>query len=81
MNALQTDNPNKRQTLAGYTLLNASLRYQFYKQSSVFINVFNALNQQYRVSNFTGNKENPTHGFFGAPQMPLRIQGGFQLKL
>lgn len=81
MNAFETDTPTKRQTLEGYTLLNASLRYQFYKQSSVFINVFNALNQKYRVSNFSGNKENPSHAFFGAPQMPLRVQGGFQIKL
>ncbi|WP_299453073.1 TonB-dependent siderophore receptor [uncultured Microscilla sp.] len=81
MNAFQADNPTKRQTLDGYALLNVSLRYQLYKKSGIFINVFNALNQKYRVSNFSGNKDNPSHAFFGAPQLPLRIQGGLQVNL
>lgn len=80
-NAFDANDATKRQTIAGHTLLNATVRYKFYKESDVFISVYNALNQKYRIANFSGNKDNPSHAFSGAPQLPLRIQGGVMIKL
>lgn len=81
LNSFTQENPEKRQTLAGYALLNISFRYQFHTTSAAFVNVYNALNQRYRASNFFADQVNTTHVFFGAPQLPLRVQGGIQITL
>ncbi|HAS43850.1 MAG TPA: hypothetical protein DCS93_25435 [Microscillaceae bacterium] len=81
LNSFAQENPGKRQTLNGYALLNLSFRYQFLPSSAAFLNIYNALNQRYRASNFFADRDNITHVFFGAPQLPIRIQGGLQLTL
>lgn len=81
VNNLSLENPEKRQTMAGYTLLNIALRYQFHKASALFLNINNALNQKYRIANVTADKNQVNHSFFGAAQLPLRVQGGLQISL
>jgi len=65
------------QTIPGYALLTLSARYQFSKKLSVFINVTNALDQQYRSVgyNMDLSKKN-TELFYGQPEDPIRVMGG-----
>ncbi len=65
------------QTIPGYALLTLSARYQFSKKLSVFINVTNALNKQYRSVgyNMDLDKRN-TELFYGQPEDPIRVMGG-----
>jgi outer membrane receptor protein involved in Fe transport len=68
----------KRQTIAGYSLLNISMRYNLSKHSSVFCNVTNALNQRYRNVSFNMDlTKKETELYYGQPQDPIRIMGGF----
>jgi len=71
-------NPNARQTLDGYTMLNLSLKYKVYKATSVFVNVENALNLKYYNIASELNPNSP-EVLRGAPQSPIRIAGGLQL--
>lgn len=65
------------QTIPGYALLNLSARYQFSKKFSVFINVTNALNQQYRSVGYNMDLTNKnTELFYGQPEDPIRVMGG-----
>ena len=68
----------KRQTIAGYTLLTISLRYAIEKRYAFFVNINNALNQDYRSvgPNMDLNKK-PTPTFYGQHEDPIRIMGGF----
>jgi outer membrane receptor for ferrienterochelin and colicin len=67
----------KRQTIAGYALLTVSLRYNIAKRYSVFINIHNALNQDYRsVGVDMDLKKNPIQTFYGQHEDPIRIMGG-----
>ncbi|MES1225992.1 MAG: TonB-dependent receptor, partial [Bacteroidota bacterium] len=66
----------KRQTLAGYTLLNVSVRYNIIKHLSVFVNVTNALNQKYRNVSFNMDLNKSTDALRGQPQDPIRVMGG-----
>jgi len=67
-----------RQTLAGYALLNISMRYNVTKHFSVFTNISNALNQHYRSVgyNMDLNKKD-TELLYGVHEDPIRIMGGF----
>jgi outer membrane receptor protein involved in Fe transport len=69
------------QTIAGYALLNFSLRYQFSNSFSVFTNVSNALNQHYRNVgyNMDLNKKD-TELFYGQPEDPIRFNFGLNYK-
>ena len=65
------------QTLAGYALLNISLRYNVTKQFSVFANITNALNEHYRSVGFNMDlKKNDTELFYGVHEDPIRVMGG-----
>jgi outer membrane receptor protein involved in Fe transport len=67
----------QRQTIDGYNLLNLSVRYNFSAQSSVFVNVSNALNQHYRAVSFNMDLDKkPTDTYYGNPQDPLRVMAG-----
>ncbi|MHB8207701.1 MAG: TonB-dependent receptor plug domain-containing protein [Mucilaginibacter sp.] len=65
------------QTISGYALLNLSARYAFSKRFSVFMNVSNALNQQYRSVGYGMDlTKKDTELFYGQPEDPIRIMGG-----
>jgi outer membrane receptor for ferrienterochelin and colicin len=67
----------KRQTIAGYALLTISLRYTLAKRFSVFANIHNALNQNYRsVGPDMDLNKRPTETFYGQHEDPIRIVGG-----
>ena len=68
----------KRQTIAGYELLNIALRYTISKQFSVFANVSNALNEHYRNVSFNMDlNKKDTELYYGQPQDPIRVMCGF----
>jgi outer membrane receptor protein involved in Fe transport len=68
----------RRQTLPGYALLNVSLRYNITKHASFFANVSNALNSRYRSVGFNMDLTNKNSAlFYGQPEDPIRIAGGF----
>jgi outer membrane receptor protein involved in Fe transport len=76
------DYASARQTIQGYTLLNAAVRYRLGKSFAVFCNVENALNQRYRnVGEFMDLKTENTPYFDGKPQNPLRVMGGISFTL
>lgn len=67
----------KRQTLAGYALLNLSTRYTIVKRFSVFANITNALNQHYRSVGFNMDlSKTNTELYYGQHEDPIRITGG-----
>jgi outer membrane receptor protein involved in Fe transport len=55
------------------------LRYAFYKNSGIYIQAENALNQRYRAVFEDTDLNNPYY-LKGTPQQPLRIQVGLQMK-
>ncbi|MEP7165302.1 MAG: TonB-dependent receptor [Ferruginibacter sp.] len=66
------------QTLAGYALLNISMRYNVTKRFAVFANIENALNQHYRSVGFNMDLDKKdTELFYGQQEDPIRIKGGF----
>lgn len=79
LQATEAKNPRQRQEVAGYFLLNGAIRYNVYKESWLFINVFNALDQRYRNISLNINKDSPYY-FAGMPQQPMRISAGIQVK-
>jgi outer membrane receptor protein involved in Fe transport len=67
----------KLQAIAGYALLNISMRYSISKQFTVFANVTNALNQHYRSVSFNMDlTKKDTELYYGQPQDPIRLMGG-----
>ncbi|HMJ46899.1 MAG TPA: TonB-dependent receptor [Ferruginibacter sp.] len=71
-----------RQKLAGYALLNISVRYNVSKRFSVFSNITNALNQQYKNVGFNMDlNKKDTELFYGQRQDPIRIMGGINFTL
>ncbi len=67
----------KRQTIAGYTLLNITMRYAFTGKFSVFANITNALNQHYKSVGYNMDLNNTnTELFYGQREDPIRIMGG-----
>jgi outer membrane cobalamin receptor len=73
------NNPRQRQEVEGYFLLNGAIRYNVYKESWLFINIFNALDQRYRNISLNIDKNSPYY-FAGMPQQPIRISTGIQIK-
>jgi outer membrane receptor protein involved in Fe transport len=68
------------QTIPGYALLNLSACYAFSKRFSVFVNVSNALNQQYRNVGYNMDlTKKDTELFYGQPEDPIRLMGGLNL--
>lgn len=84
--AFKPDDPTKRQTLNGYTLLNLAIRYQIAKNVNIFTNVKNALDIRYRGVNLGAAPETGAAGSAqaefakGSPQYPRRIMAGVQVK-
>lgn len=73
------ENPDKRQTLPGYTLLNISMGYKLGKVQ-IFANIMNALNATYKAVGIGMDLTNPGTGlFYGNYQDPIRINGGLRL--
>lgn len=70
----------RRQTIGGYALLNIALGYSITKRFSVFANIHNALNQDYRnVGADMDLSKRPTETFYGQHEDPIRIMGGLDL--
>jgi outer membrane receptor for ferrienterochelin and colicin len=69
----------RRQTIAGYTLLNLSLRYSIAKRVHVFANISNALNQRYRSVGYRMDLKKDDELFHGQPGDPIKITAGFNL--
>jgi outer membrane receptor protein involved in Fe transport len=75
------ENPDKRQTIPGYTLLNVALAYKLGKVQ-LFTNVMNALNTKYKAVGVGMDLNNPSTGlFYGNYQDPIRINGGLRFTL
>jgi outer membrane receptor for ferrienterochelin and colicin len=73
-----TSSTMKRQTIAGYALLTISLRYALSKKYVFFVNINNALNQDYRsVGPNMDLDDKQTQTFYGQHEDPIRILGGF----
>jgi outer membrane receptor for ferrienterochelin and colicin len=72
----------KRQTIAGYALLNISAGYSLTKKLSFFADIHNALNRHYRnVGADMDLNVKPTATFYGQHEDPLRIMGGIRFTL
>jgi outer membrane receptor for ferrienterochelin and colicin len=72
----------KRQTIAGYALLNISAGYNLTKKLSLFADIHNALNRHYRnVGADMDLNVKPTAIFYGQHEDPLRIMGGIRFTL
>lgn len=69
----------KRQTIAGYTLLNLSLRYSIIKKISAFANITNALNQRYRSVGYLMDISKDNDLFHGQPEDPIKIMAGLNV--
>lgn len=70
----------KRQTIAGYTLLNISARFAATEKISFFSIITNALNQEYKNVGFNMDLTNTnTDIFHGQRQDPVRIMAGCNL--
>ncbi len=77
---VKADIPDKRQTLKAYTLVNLSAQYKAMDMLSIFVNVSNLTNTDYRMPG-GGNPDdkNPVN-FRGMAGFPIRIVGGLHLK-
>lgn len=74
------ENPDKRQTYDGYALVNLAMQYHFNQHFTLFANVYNLLNQDYRVW-YRYDEHNPdTEYLHGIAQRKLRINGGLRLR-
>jgi outer membrane cobalamin receptor len=69
-------NPDKRNTIKGYSLLNISAGYTVKDRATFFINVQNALNQRYMNSISWDSPETD-----GSLQDPMRVTTGVRLAL
>lgn len=82
----QRENGTARQNIDGYTLLNLHLNYRISNYFNVFIQGRNLLDQRYYSLNLGASPETALQGAAGAefangaPQNPLRIMAGFNLK-
>jgi outer membrane receptor protein involved in Fe transport len=72
-------NPNKRQRIPGYNLLNASVGYTWKNKATLFINVQNALDQRYRNPLLTDITDANAPIFNGSLQDPIRVFAGVRL--
>jgi len=77
-----TSNIVRRQTIAGYALLNISVRYQLSKQLAFSLTGTNVLDQRYKNVSFGMDlTRRPTELYNGQPQDPIRIMGTIHLAL
>jgi iron complex outermembrane receptor protein len=73
--------PYSRQTLPGYTLVNASASYLYKEKITFFVKAQNLLNQRYRLVIPTDVNNANELTFNGSLQDPLRIMAGFNISL
>lgn len=85
--AVSQNNENKRQRLQGYTLLNLHASYRWTNYFNVFVQIRNLLDQRYYSVNLGASPEATLSGAAaqaefanGAPQNPIRIMAGFNVK-
>ncbi|MFC2151707.1 TonB-dependent receptor plug domain-containing protein [Bacteroidota bacterium] len=84
--AIQENDETKYQTINGYQLVNLTATYNLKSGLKFFLIVKNLLNQKYRNVNIGAAPETYAGGSAsaefvnGAPQNPIRITGGFQLR-
>ena len=66
-----------RQTIPGYTLVNACFQYKLGRHITLQTSVSNLLNQQYKTSGWDMDyNHKPTELFYGADQDPVRVSVG-----
>lgn len=75
------DEPYNRQTLPGYTLVNASASWLFRDGITFFARAQNLLNQRYRLSIPVDLNDANAVTFKGSLQDPIRIMAGLTLSL
>ncbi|MCS6807860.1 MAG: TonB-dependent receptor [Bacteroidota bacterium] len=82
----QSQNPQRRQTIDGYTLVNLTARYTLLSWLEAFVRVDNVLDARYRVVADLTHPEAVTIPQYseieflrGTPQLPLRATVGVQL--
>jgi outer membrane receptor for ferrienterochelin and colicin len=73
--------PNKRQTLDSYTLVNASVSYTFKDKFTFFAKSENVLDERYRSTSPSDMNDPASSTFHGNLQDPLRIMAGLTIKL
>jgi outer membrane receptor protein involved in Fe transport len=85
--ARSQNDETKRQKLKGYTLLNLQANYNLTNYFTMFLQVRNLLDQRYTSVNLGASPEASLGGAAaqaefanGAPQNPIRIMGGFNVK-
>lgn len=76
---LDTNNPYKRKTISGYSLLNLSVGYTIMEKITFFINAQNALNEHYRNSLSWDPSDSNAPSFNGSFQNPLRVMTGIRV--
>ncbi len=79
LNALKPDS-KERQHLKGYYLLNLTLRYRFWKDNFLMVDVRNLTNNRYYAPSRTGDKLGG-YQLVGVPQWTRRIFLGLQMPL
>lgn len=74
-------NPDKRQTISGYSLLNGSAGYTLKNKLNFFVTIENALDQRYRNPLPSNLNDTNVPAFAASFQDPLRVMGGIRLSL
>ena len=84
--AFSINNPEERQTIAGFALLNVNLEYQLPPYATFYVDIDNALDQRYRHVNLGAAPDSRVQGAAsseiqqGMPQYPIRIAGGVKFR-
>lgn len=78
---VNTADPNKRQTIDGYSLLNASVGYTLKNRITFFMNAENALNQRFFNPLPTDLNDVNAPTFTVSYQDPIRVMGGIRIEL
>ncbi len=85
--SVQSNDETKYQTIPGFVLLNANINYHLTEKFTLFAKGTNLLDQRYRNVNIGAAPESMGAGSAavefagGAPQDPIRISGGFRVRL
>lgn len=76
---VDSNNPDKRQTVSGYSLVNLSAGYTIMKRAALFINIQNALNQHYRNALPWDASDPNAPSFNESFQNPIRARVGVRV--
>ncbi|GAA0894091.1 hypothetical protein GCM10009122_37710 [Fulvivirga kasyanovii] len=75
---VDSTNPDERETVDGYSLLNISTGYTFKNRATLFVNIQNALDQRYK-NTVAWDASNPDSETFNSSfQNPLRVMAGLR---